>query len=240
MPSLAAAANDLVGITLNEKQLHALDAYAEELSAWNEKVNLTAITDREGIRTKHFLDSLSCLGAGRFAAGMRVADVGTGAGFPGLVLKIAVPGIRLTLIEATGKKADFCRRVVERLQLQDVAVIHARAEDAGQDPAHREQYDWAVARAVAELPVLAEYLLPLVKVGGSALAQKGESGPAEVHAADGAIRLLGGSIRRVTPVELPGVVETRYLVVMAKETRTPPAYPRRTGVPSKQPLGRKK
>jgi 16S rRNA (guanine527-N7)-methyltransferase len=240
MPSLAAAANELVGITLNEKQLLALDAYAEELAAWNEKVNLTAITDREGIRTKHFLDSLSCLGAGRFAAGMRVADVGTGAGFPGLVLKIAVPGIRLTLIEATGKKVDFCRRVIERLQLEDVTVIHTRAEDAGQDPAHREQYDWAVARAVAQLPVLAEYLLPLVKVGGNALAQKGESGPAEAHAADEAIRLLGGSIRRVTPVELPGVADTRYLIVMTKETRTPPAYPRRTGLPSKQPLGRTK
>ena len=237
MQSLAAAAKALFGISLTEKQILALETYASELAAWNQRVNLTAITDREGIRTKHFLDSLSCLSAGRFAGGMRVVDIGTGAGFPGLPLKIAVPGIRLTLVEATGKKADFCRHIVERLQLQDVEVVHARAEDAGQDPAHRERYDWAVARAVAELPILAEYLMPLVKVGGHALAQKSESGPAEAHAAGAALRLLGGAIEKVVPVELPGVPETRYLIVMAKTAGTPPQYPRRVGVPAKHPLG---
>jgi 16S rRNA (guanine527-N7)-methyltransferase len=240
MQSLAATANALFGINLNERQILTLEAYAEELTAWNAKFNLTAITDREGIRTKHFLDSLSCLSAGRFTAGMRVADVGTGAGFPGLVIKIAMPGLRMTLIEATGKKADFCRGIADRLELRDVDVVHARAEEAGQDPAHREQYDWVVARAVADLPVLAEYLLPLAKVGGSVLAQKGETGPAEAHAAEQAFRILGGSLRQVTPVELPGVAETRYLIVMTKEAPTPPQYPRRPGVPAKQPLGGKR
>jgi 16S rRNA (guanine527-N7)-methyltransferase len=239
MHSLADTAKTLFGVSLNGSQIRALETYADELADWNRRVNLTAITDRQGIETKHFLDSLSCLKVMRISGAARVVDVGTGAGFPGLPLKIAVPGIRLTLVEATGKKAEFCRHIIDRLQLRDAEVVHARAEEAGQDPALREQFDWALARAVAELPVLAEYLMPLVKVGGFALAQKGESGPAEAHAAEGALRLLGGAVVKVAPVELPGVPETRYLVVMAKTACTPPEYPRRPGLPSKKPLGMK-
>jgi 16S rRNA (guanine527-N7)-methyltransferase len=239
MQSLATSAKALFGVTLTADQMRALDTYADELADWNRHVNLTAITDRPGIETKHFLDSLSCLKVMRIPGAARVVDVGTGAGFPGLPLKIAVPDIHLTLVEATGKKAEFCRHLIMRLQLRNAEVVHARAEEAGQDPALREQFDWALARAVADLPVLAEYLMPLVKVGGFALAQKGESGPAEAHAAEGALRLLGGAVMKVAPVELPGVPETRYLVVMAKTAGTPPQYPRRPGLPSKHPLCRK-
>jgi 16S rRNA (guanine527-N7)-methyltransferase len=123
------------------------------------------------------------------------------------------------------------------LQLREVTILNAREEEVGQDPAHREQYHWAVARAVADLCVLAEYLLPLVKVGGYALAQKGENGPAEAHAAAGALRLLGGEVDKIVPIELPGIAEARHLIVMRKIAATPPQYPRRAGMPSKKPLG---
>ncbi|OGO08581.1 MAG: 16S rRNA (guanine(527)-N(7))-methyltransferase RsmG, partial [Chloroflexi bacterium RBG_13_60_9] len=182
------------GITLTENQIRDFGRFEEILLDWNRRFNLTAITGREDIRTKHFLDSLSCLKAMPLRPGMRVIDIGTGAGFPGIPLKLAAPDIRLTLVESIRKKADFCRHAAAELQLREVTVLNARAEDVGQDPAHREQYHWAVARAVADLCVLAEYLLPLVKVGGCALAQKGENGPAEAHAAAGALRLLGGAV----------------------------------------------
>jgi 16S rRNA (guanine527-N7)-methyltransferase len=141
--------------------------------------------------------------------------------------------MKLTLVESVGKKADFCRHVVETLALEAVDVVQARAEDLGRLPEHRERYDWAVARAVASLPVLAEYLLPLVRVGGSALAQKGESGPAEAHAAENALRLLGGRVRQVLAVTLPGVADERYLVVLDKSAATPSKYPRAAGKAAK-------
>jgi 16S rRNA (guanine527-N7)-methyltransferase len=229
----------LSGIPLSEQQIRVFGRYEEALREGNRRVNLTAITSREEIRLKHFLDSLSCLGIMQPKAGMRVIDVGTGAGFPGIPVKIGAPGIRLTLVESTGKKADFCRRLIELLQLRDVTVLQARAEDVGQDPAHRERYDWALARAVAGLPTLAEYLLPMVRIGGCALAQKGESGPTEVQAASRAVELLGGTIEKIAPVELPGIAEIRYLIVLRKTAATPPQYPRRPGMPSKKPLGLK-
>lgn len=243
MDSLIAGARALLGLELTPAQIAAFQIYADELRAWNERFNLTAITDREGIQVKHFLDSLSLLpllpaGApinlGQ-AAG-RLIDVGTGAGFPGLPLKIMCPALRLTLVEATGKKVTFCEAVAAKLGLRDVTVVKARAEELGQVPEHREHYDWAVARAVAELPVLAEYLLPLVRVGGQAIAQKGANAPQEAQAAEGAVQRLGGRLAETRPVALPGVAEARYLVIYDKVAPTPPAYPRRVGVPSKAPL----
>jgi 16S rRNA (guanine527-N7)-methyltransferase len=190
----------------------------------------------EGIRTKHFLDSFSCVLAWKENPPRRLIDIGTGAGFPGITLKILYPSMRLTLVESVGKKTNFCRHMVETLKLEATEVVTARAEDVGQMPAHREAYDWAVARAVANLPVLAEYLLPLVQVGGAMLAQKGQSGPAETHKAEKAFKILGGRTRQLLPVTLPGVADERFLVVVDKVAATPPQYPRKPGIPAKQPL----
>lgn len=210
--------------------------YERELLEWNQKFNLTAIRDAEAIRTKHFLDSFSCVLAWRANPPLRLVDVGTGAGFPGIPLKILYPGMKVTLIESVGKKAMFCQHIVRVLGLEGVDVIQARAEDVGQRDGHRENYDWAVARAVANLNVLSEFLLPLVKVGGMMLAQKGESGPAEAQSAEKAMKLLGGKLRQLLPVNLPGVADDRYLVLVDKVAATPPKYPRKPGVPVKQPL----
>ena len=144
--------------------------------------------------------------------------------------------MQLTLVESVGKKADFCRHVIQKLGLEGVQVVQERAETLGQMPEHRQQYDWALARAVAVMNVLVEYLLPLARIGGAALALKGENAPAEAHAAEHATRLLGGHLRKLIPVTLPGVVEDRYLVVIDKVAATPNAYPRRVGMPSKHPL----
>jgi len=144
--------------------------------------------------------------------------------------------MQLTLVESVGKKAKFCQHIVDVLGLENVNVIHARAEDLGQKTEHREAYDWAVARAVANLNVLSEYLLPLVKVGGTVLAQKGESGPAEAQSAEKAMKLLGGKLKILIPVNLPGVADDRYLVLVDKVAATPPKYPRSAGMAAKTPL----
>ena len=166
----------------------------------------------------------------------RVIDVGTGAGFPGLVLKIAHPEIRLTLVESVAKKANFCRLVVESLDLKNVEVLTERAEVLGQSPQHREQYDWAVARALATMPALAEYLLPLVRVGGHVLTQKGSGGLDEAQASAAAVALLGGKLHSHKETHLPGVPAPHLLIVYEKIRPTPPQYPRRPGVPAKNPL----
>jgi 16S rRNA (guanine527-N7)-methyltransferase len=236
MEKMARAALELFGIRLTGRQMVLLAAYERELLAWNEKINLTAIRDAEGIRIKHFLDSFSCVLAWKENPPVRLIDVGTGAGFPGIPLKILYPSMQLTLVESVGKKTAFCRHVAETLKLGGVEVLTSRAEAVGQLPDHREAYQWAVARAVANLSSLVEYLLPLVRVGGSVIAQKGPSGPAEAHAAEKAMRILGGRMRQVIPVTLPTVVEERFLVVVDKVAATPPQYPRHPGMPVKRPL----
>lgn len=236
MESLSRNALALFNLRLTEKQIAALATYERELLAWNQKFNLTALRDAESIRVKHFLDSLSCALAWKSNPPRRMVDVGTGAGFPGVPLKIACPSMRLTLVESVGKKAAFCKHIVETLELEEVTVIHARAEDLGQQAEHREAYDWAVARAVANLNVLSEYLLPLVRVGGTTLAQKGETGPFEAQAAEKAMGLLGGTLKQLTPVHLPGVADDRYLVLIEKRAATPPKYPRKPGMAAKSPL----
>jgi 16S rRNA (guanine527-N7)-methyltransferase len=236
MEKLVRDAQELFHLHLTRRQVMALVTYERELLDWNQKFNLTAIRDAQSIRTKHFLDSFSCALAWNANPPHRLIDVGTGAGFPGLPLKILYPGMKLTLVESVGKKAMFCEHLVSLLGLENVEVIKGRAEEVGQMSAHREQYDWAVARAVANMNVLAEYLLPLVKVGGTMLAQKGESGPAEAQSAEKAMKLLGGKLRQVIPVSLPGVADDRYLVLVDKSAATPPKYPRKAGVPMKRPL----
>ena len=236
MEQLIQDARALFAINLTVHQVDSLVQYEKELLKWNQKFNLTAIRDVESIRTKHFLDSFSCVLAWKASSPDRLIDVGTGAGFPGLPLRILYPNLKLTLVESVGKKAKFCQHIVDTLGLKNVAVIQARAEEVGQDSKHREKYDWAVARAVANLSALSEYLLPLVKVGGNMLAQKGERGPAEAQSAEKAIELLGGKLKQLIQVNLPGVVDERYLVVVEKVAATPPKYPRKPGLPAKQPL----
>jgi len=241
MERLADGARAL-GLRLTDKQLASFQVYYEELVAWNEKFNLTAITEYDQVQVRHFLDSLSCLLADEVRRALarpdaRAIDVGSGAGFPGIPLKLVCPGLHLTLLEATGKKVTFLEHMVERLGLQRVTSIHARAEELAHDPAHRESYDLALARAVADLPALVEYALPFCKPGGWFVAQKGESGSAEAWSAGKALEILGGELRRVVHVELSGLPEDRSLVVVAKVSPTPAAYPRRPGVPNKRPLG---
>ncbi len=238
MESLLLGTREL-NIALTRQHLALFEKFYQELMEWNQRFNLTAITDREGVLVRHFLDSLSCLKAlnrGALEAGARVIDVGTGAGFPGLPLKIVCPGMRLTLLEATYKKVQFLEHLVATLALKEVRVIHKRAEELGHEPDHRERYDYALARAVAEMPTLVEYLLPLVRIGGKAVAQKGEEAAAEVHGATRAIATLGGEVRQLVPVELRGLAETRYLVIIDKVAATPDKYPRRPGMPGKRPI----
>ena len=236
MEKLVHDARILFNIRLTEQQIKSLIQFEKELLEWNQKFNLTAIRDVESIRTKHFLDSFSCALAWKTSPPDRLIDVGTGAGFPGLPLKILYPNLKLTLVESVGKKAKFCQHIVATLDLKNVDVIQARAEEVGQDSKHREKYDWAVARAVANLSALSEYLLPFVKVGGNMLAQKGESGPAEAQSAEKAMQLLGGELKQLIRVNLPAVVDERYLVVVEKVAATPPKYPRKPGIPAKQPV----
>jgi 16S rRNA (guanine527-N7)-methyltransferase len=237
MEQLTVGVQKLLGLTLTSRQRQAFQLYYQELVAWNARFNLTAITDREGVQIRHFLDSLSCLLAlGDGVQRQSLIDIGSGAGFPGLPLKIVHPTLHLTLLEATGKKVNFLRHMVALLELRDVTVIHARAEQIGQDPLHREAYDWVIARAVAAMPTLIEYLLPLCRLGGYCLAQKGEGAAAEVSLAEPALLLLGGRLNRLLPVELPGLAETRHLVIVDKVAYTPTKYPRRPGRPAKSPL----
>jgi len=229
-------AQQLLNVRLRDVQVELFRTYEQELMSWNEKFNLTAIRDVEQIRNKHFLDSLTCVRAWGDNQPKSLIDVGTGAGFPGIPLKIIYPSMQLTLVESVGKKTKFCQHIVNILKLKHVDIIQDRAEVLGQNPKYREKYEWAVARAVANLPVLVEFLIPLVRLGGGVIAQKGESGPAETQNASNAIHILGGTLRQLLPVTIPGVVEERYLVIIDKKARTPKLYPRRTGIPARQPL----
>ncbi|MEK6222878.1 MAG: 16S rRNA (guanine(527)-N(7))-methyltransferase RsmG, partial [Chloroflexota bacterium] len=199
-----------IDVKLTDAQINSFFQYAELLLEWNQKMSLTGIIEPVAIRQKHFLDSISCWPLMKTSTTSRVIDVGTGAGFPGLVLKILQPDMHLTLVESVTKKTNFLAHIVQELDLQNVIILDERAEAVGQLPEHREQYDWAVARAVAKMPVLAEYLLPLVKVGGGMLAQKGESAAEETESAQNAIAQCGGTTQAVEKMDIPGSDYARY------------------------------
>jgi len=236
MKQIIQETQDLLGIKLSSYQISQLEAFAAQLSDWNERYSLTAIVEPDKVRVKHFLDSFSPYLVLKEFHSKKVIDIGTGAGFPGIPLKILIPHLEITLVDSVAKKVEFCQYAVNELALKDVHVVRGRVEQIARDADFREQYDWAVARAVAHLSTLGEYLLPLIRVGGKMLAMKGDRGPQEAQQAENAIRILGGELEQIQKVTLPGVVEDRYLIVVHKKAATPEKYPRRVGVPVKRPL----
>ena len=229
-------AAEVYGLVLTEKQQGQFQRYYELLMEWNEKINLTAITEPREVAVKHMLDSLAGLDEKRMSGDAGIIDVGTGAGFPGIPLKIFQPNLRLTLLDSLNKRVKFLQTVVEELGLQDVKCVHGRAEEAARKD-FREGFDIAVSRAVARLPVLAEYCLPFVRVGGAFFAWKGMQYQEEAEEAKKAVVLLGGSGIEIKRVHLPGMEDVRAILCMKKTKPTPKAYPRKAGMPVKKPLG---
>lgn len=222
------------GVDLSENQLKMLDIYAEMLVDWNTKINLTGITDSEGIMTRHFEDSLTMLDIVNIKQNAKIIDVGTGAGFPGMVLKIARPDIELTLLDSLNKRILFLNEVAESIGIK-VNTLHLRAEEGGKNLDYREQYDIACARAVANLRELSEYCLPYVKIGGNFVSMKGPNVQDEVNSAKSGIGTLGGKINNVAELEISDG-SRRSIIVIDKISSTPPQFPRNSGKISKKPL----
>ena len=225
------------GLALTEEQLSRFERYYELLIEWNQKMNLTAITEPREVAVKHMIDSLSAWDDSLFSPEASLVDVGTGAGFPGIPLKILYPGLKLTLLDSLNKRIRYLQTVVDELGLTDVRCIHARAEEAARQKEYREQFDIAVSRAVARLPILAEYCLPFVKKGGIFAALKGMQYEQEAQEARKALGMLGGQLAAVHPVQLPGLEDKRAVIYVRKTGKTPAAYPRKAGTPEKNPLG---
>ncbi len=233
-----------MGLALTPRQLEQFAIYYRALTEWNQRFNLTAITDLEGVQTKHFLDSLAGwpptageLGSAAAAArSLHLVDVGTGAGFPGVPLKILLPSLKLTLVDGTGKKVLFLNQLVEELALTQVAVVQGRAEELGQQAAFRERFDLVTARAVAPLNTLVEYLLPLVRPNGFAVIYKGSNAAQEFIDARKAIELLGGETTRMAPLKVPFLDEQRFLLLVRKLKPTLRQYPRGQGLARTKPL----
>ena len=227
-----------LGLHLAPEQLEQFQVYYQELVDWNQRVNLTSITDYEEVQIKHFLDSLTVVPGMKQSAerDLSLMDVGSGAGLPGIPLKILLPDVKLVLLEATAKKADFLRHLVGKLGLGDVDVAVGRAEDVAHDIHYREQFKLVLSRAVASLPALVELTLPLAAVGGSFIAQKKGNIDLEMGRAATAISRLGGKLREVKRVELEEFTDERWLVIIDKVMPSPPQYPRRPGIPAKRPI----
>lgn len=232
--ALLKAEADKIGVFLDDTALERLDKYAELLVETNKTLNLTAITDPDEIVYKHFIDSFSLLTCVEIKNGAKVIDVGTGAGFPGVVLLIARPDIKITLLDGTNKRLVFIKNVLEEIGLE-AEIVHMRAELAGKDINYREKFDLVTARAVAKLNTLAEYCMPFVKVGGIFAPMKSAKTEEEVSAAKGAIKTLGGKIEEIKPLNVANCGE-RYVIITEKISQTPPKYPRASAQISKKPL----
>lgn len=225
---------DKLGITLSEIQLKQFYNYMNLLIEWNKKINLTAITEPDEIILKHFVDSLTI--SKYIPDGTKLVDVGTGAGFPGIPLKIYRQDIEITLLDSLQKRINFLDEVIRELNLEKIETLHSRAEDFGKDKKYREKFDIATSRAVANLATLSEYLLPLVKIGGKVISMKGSLIEEELENSKNAIKILGGKIERVDEFDLPNSDISRNIVLIDKIKETPNKYPRKAGEPSKKPL----
>ncbi len=224
----------LININLDKTQLNKFFIYMQLLLEWNAKINLTAITEEKEIIQKHFIDSLTI--NKYINDNMSIIDVGTGAGFPGIPIKIVRDSIKVSLLDALNKRLLFLQDVIQKIELKDIQTIHFRAEEVGKNPIYREKYDIATSRAVAPLNTLVEYLLPLVKLNGKCICMKGNNVKEEMEASNKAISILGGEIDRIEEFELPNSSIKRTIIVIKKIKNTPAKYPRKAGTPSKEPI----
>ena len=219
---------------LDDKKIEQFKNYMDLLILWNEKMNLTAITDKEQIVLKHFVDSLTI--SNLINDNSKVVDIGTGAGFPGIPIKIYNETLNVTLVDSLNKRIMFLDEVIEKLGLQNIRAIHSRAEDFAHIKVERESYDYAVSRAVANLSVLYEYLLPLIKVGGECICMKGPNIDEELDCSQNALKILGGKIEKIEKLTLPNSDIVRNIIVVKKIKNTDLKYPRKAGIPAKKPL----
>ena len=224
------------GISLSPLQLEQYEQYYQTLIEWNEKMNLTAITDKEAVYLKHFFDSLSAAFYFDFSRPLTICDVGAGAGFPSIPIKIAFPNISITIVDSLNKRISFLEHLAKMLKLENVRFIHDRAETFGRNLEHREQYDVVMARAVARMSVLSELCLPLVKVGGTFIAMKAQSAQDELDTGKKAITVMGGKLETVHSFILPIEESERNLLIVKKMKQTPKQYPRKPGTPNKTPI----
>ena len=226
-----------ISVDLSDNQAEQFFQYYEMLVEWNQVMNLTAITDMKDVVFKHFVDSVSLVKAINVSRETSLIDVGTGAGFPGIPLKIMFPEWKVTLLDSLNKRVRFLDEVIDKVGLSGIYTIHGRAEDVGRDPKHRENYDLCVSRAVANLATLSEYCMPFVKVGGNFISYKSGTIADELRQAEKAVRMLGGSMEDVASFRIEEIDAERSLVRIAKREKTSSKYPRKAGVPGREPLG---
>lgn len=223
-----------INILLNEEQIEKFYKYMNLLIEWNKKINLTAIIEPKEIILKHFIDSLTI--NKYIKDNSKIADVGTGAGFPGIPLKIIRPDIQLVLVDSLNKRINFLNEVIEQLNLKNIETIHIRIEEFGQNTKYREKFDYSTARAVANLSTLSEYLLPIVKVGGQVICMKGSNIQDEINQSKKALSILGGTLNSIEEFKLAETENTRNIILIDKIKNTPNKYPRKAGLPSKDPI----